>query len=106
VANWLQLEDNTIDPRAVELTEYGESGKWLLSSCSDPLADLAAQVSEAQVNRFNEVTDVGGQVTGSMDLYRLPLMDGYQLATEDEYVAAWNAAAKAVPGSQLIPEGN
>lgn len=89
VAEWLPLSEDTIDKRAVEIDGY--PGRWLLLTCREPLVDMVSQHTPATFNRFNELTDVGGELVGSQDLYRLPLLPGYELVTEDEYVDAWNA---------------
>lgn len=101
VAEWVQLPDDTTDPRAVEIQDA--PGKCLLLTCREPLVDLVAQHTPAVFNRFQEVVDPGGQLKpgGSQDLYRQPLLDGYRLVSEDEYVTAWNAVAAM---DQRIPE--
>lgn len=101
VATWSPLPEDSTDPRAVEID--GAPGLWLLESCQEPLVDLLSQHTEAVIDRFGQIVDLGGQLKpgGTKDLYRLPLRDGYELVSEDEYVKAWNAVCAM---EQRIPE--
>lgn len=90
VAVWVRPMDPS-DPRIVQID--GHDGDWVLQTCREPLVDMLSQLTPATMNRFNELVDAGGQLRpgGTLDIYRLPLLDGYRIVTEDEYVDAWNA---------------
>lgn len=90
IAVWVRPMDPK-DHRIVHLD--GHDGDWILETCREPLVDLLSQLTPATKNRFGEFTDYGGYLVpgGTFDIYRLPLLDGYRIVTEDEYVDAWNA---------------
>jgi hypothetical protein len=98
VAEWMRPIASA-DPRIVELDGY--DGQWLLLSVSEPCVDLVSQHTPAKFDRFNQLIEPGGELIGSQDLYRLPLLPGYRLVDEDTYVAAWNQVCAP---EQRIPE--
>lgn len=102
-AVWVEAPANLPDdhPHLVQIAGY--PGRWLSESIVEPLVDLVAQHTKAEFDRFGEMVSLGGSLLpgGTKDIYRLPLLDGYEVVDEETYVRAWNRVCSI---EQRIPE--
>ncbi|MER6557861.1 hypothetical protein ABT300_08850 [Streptomyces sp. NPDC001027] len=95
-------------PDAVQLpAELGlaAESRWKFMSASDLLVDLP--VTPQTRDRFGRVVEWGGIPAGPIDVYALPVRDGFTLVTEDAWAAGYEAYRQAVDpvGMPPLPEG-